>query len=118
MNNFYSSLGDSMHIIFLGLLNDATYMLKKNITQTKIKTNETRVTDTEAQKKNTAVSSKNQKWVNINVKQKLKNLTLTKSEPQFTDILPQKTIPLKDFWYTKALSNASKCRSKFGEMYQ
>ena len=39
LNNCYSPMFDSMHLLFLGLLHDATYMLKQEITQTKTKTN-------------------------------------------------------------------------------
>ena len=75
INNCYSPSVDSMHLLFLGLLNDATYMLKKQITQTKTN-NETRITVV----KNTALPSK-----------PIKNLTSTKSEPQLYDIMPKQS---------------------------
>ena len=52
MNNCYPPLADSMHIRFLGLLNNAKYMLKKQITQNQNKTkmNEIRVPDNKKQR--------------------------------------------------------------------
>ena len=91
-----------MHLLFLGLLNDATYMLKKQITQTKTN-NETRITVV----KNTALPSK-----------PIKNLTSTKSEPQLYDIMPkQSTNNLDSYLRMKPSSYKAKEKyvPKFGE---
>ena len=98
-NNCYSPSVDITHLLFLGLLNDATYMLKKQTTQNQNQTkmNEIRVPDNEKQKMKTIKS---------------------KNEPQFIDInLKQQPITLDSFSRVKALSktNASKYISKFGE---
>ena len=98
----YSPSLDDMHVLFLGLLNDATYMLKKQITQTKTN-NETRITVV----KNTALPSK-----------PIKNLTSTKSEPQLYDIMPkQSTNNLDSYLRMKPSSYKAKEKyiPKFGE---
>ena len=117
-NNCYSPSVDIMHLLFLGLLNDATYMLKKQTTQNQNQTkmNEIRVPDNEKQRTKT-FSLNNKQSDKIKVQQNLKTIT-SKNEPQFIDInLKQQPITLDSFSRVKALSktNASKYISKFGE---
>ena len=69
-----------MHVFFLGLLDDATYMLKKQITQT----NKTRVTVPKTNpvtisKKNTVVSSKTHKPVVLDKFARSKQLSQQKT---------------------------------------
>ena len=90
LNNCYSPTYNNMHVLFLGLLNDAIYMLNKQTSQNK--TNFTKLVVNKEQKKETVVSSKNQKPISINVKEKLKIFNLTKSDPQFSDIMPKQPI--------------------------
>ena len=68
LKNCYSPSFNEMHVLFLGLLNDAKYMLKKQITQTKTQMNETRVLVNEKSK--VTVPSNKQPF-KINVQQKL-----------------------------------------------
>ena len=73
LNVCYSPSVDIMHVLFLGLLNDAKYMLKKQITQNKNQTkmNKIRIPDNEKQRMKT-LPLNNKESVKIKVQQNSK----------------------------------------------